>query len=252
MKNDNEMIVINEREIRKLVLHKVMGEKVNRSDVFDWVLAKTGALETTTTRDDIIVKSTIGVVLADMERAGLIIKEGSCYTATPKLHNNSKIWKGRGKFLDAIHALGGYFFEEYTVKLLELYYTQLGYLVTKAERTGGCEDGGIDGILEVVDQFGFEEKILIQCKNRSLSNTVNTKEVREFYGCVCALGGTRGIYATTSRFHNEAEELLHSIHNCVGIDGDAIFRIAKKTGYGIKTVNGEDEVDTSVIRPLPL
>ena len=252
MKNDNEMIVINEREIRKLVLHKVMGEKVNRSDVFDWVLAKTGALETATTRDDMIVKSTIGVALADMERAGLIIKEGSCYTATPKLHKNSKIWKGRGKFLDSIHALGGYFFEEYTVRLLERYYTMLGYNVTKAQRTGGSEDGGIDGILEVVDQFGFEEKILIQCKNRSISNTITTKEVREFYGCVCALGGTRGIYATTSRFHIEAEELLHSIHNCVGIDGDAIFRIAKKTGYGIKTINGEDEVDVSIIKPLSL
>jgi hypothetical protein len=34
--------------------------------------------------------------------------------------------------------------------------------------------------LEVVDQFGFEEKILIQCKNRTSSNTVTTKEIREF------------------------------------------------------------------------
>jgi hypothetical protein len=227
-----------------------MGEKIKRSDIFDWVLAHSGALSTASQKDDMIVKSTIGVALADMEKAGLLIKDGSTYSATPKLHKNSKVWKGRGKFLDDIHALGGYFFEEYTVRLLERYYTMLGYNVTKAQRTGGSEDGGIDGILEVVDQFGFEEKILIQCKNRSLANTVTTKEVREFYGCVCALGGTRGIYATTSRFHQEAEELLHSIHNCVGIDGDAIFRIAKKTGYGIKTENCEDEVDKSVIKPL--
>jgi hypothetical protein len=250
MKNKDDMIIIDDKQIRKLVLHKVMGEKITKADIFDWVLKETGALDTQSTKDDAIVKSTIGVALSDMEKAGLIVKEGSLYVATPKLNKNSKIWKGRTKFLDTIHSLGGYFFEEYTVRLLERYYTMLGYNVTRAERTGGSEDGGVDGILEVIDQFGFEEKILIQCKNRTSSNTVTTKEIREFYGCVCALGGTRGIYSTTTRFHCEAEELLHSIHNCVGIDGDAIFRIAKKTGYGIKNVNGEDVIDTQVIKPL--
>lgn len=250
MKNNDDMIIIDDKQIRKLVLHKIMGEKIKRCDIFDWVLKESGALDTKSKKDDAIVKSAIGVALADMEKAGLVTKEGSCYVATPKLDKNSKIWKGRTKFLDTIHALGGYFFEEYTVRLLERYYTQLGYLVTKAVRTGGSDDGGVDGILEVVDQFGFEEKILVQCKNRTSSNTVTTKEVREFYGCVCALGGTRGIYATTTRFHCEAEELLHSIPNCVGIDGDAIYRIAKKTGYGIKTLNGEDLIDTQVLRPL--
>jgi hypothetical protein len=250
MKNKDDMIIIDDKQIRKLVLHKVMGEKITKADIFDWVLKETGALDTQSTKDDSIVKSTIGVALSDMEKAGLIVKEGSLYVATPKLNKNSKIWKGRTKFLDTIHSLGGYFFEEYTVRLLERYYTMLGYNVTRAERTGGSEDGGVDGILEVIDQFGFEEKILIQCKNRTSSNTVTTKEIREFYGCVCALGGTRGIYSTTTRFHCEAEELLHSIHNCVGIDGDAIFRIAKKTGYGIKNVNGEDVIDTQVIKPL--
>ena len=250
MKNKDDMIIIDDKQIRKLVLHKVMGEKITKADIFDWVLKETGALDTQSTKDDAIVKSTIGVALSDMEKTGLIVKEGSLYVATPKLNKNSKIWKGRTKFLDTIHSLGGYFFEEYTVRLLERYYTMLGYNVTRAERTGGSEDGGVDGILEVIDQFGFEEKILIQCKNRTSSNTVTTKEIREFYGCVCALGGTRGIYSTTTRFHCEAEELLHSIHNCVGIDGDAIFRIAKKTGYGIKNVNGEDVIDTQVIKPL--
>ena len=250
MNNENDMITIEDKEIRKLVLHKIMGEKIKKHDIFDWVLQQTGVLETKNTRDDMIVKSTIGVALSDMERAGLIERDGNSYVATPKLNKNSKIWKGRTKFLDSIHSLGGYFFEEYTVRLLERYYTMLGYNVTRAERTGGSEDGGVDGILEVIDQFGFEEKILIQCKNRVSNNTVTTKEVREFYGSVCALGGSRGIYATTTRFHCEAEELLHSIPNCVGIDGDAIFRIAKKTGYGIKSVNGEDVIDTLVIRPL--
>ena len=250
MKNKDDMIIIDDKQIRKLVLHKVMGEKITKADIFDCILKETGALDTQSTKDDAIVKSTIGVALSDMEKAGLIVKEGSLYVATPKLNKNSKIWKGRTKFLDTIHSLGGYFFEEYTVRLLERYYTMLGYNVTRAERTGGSEDGGVDGILEVIDQFGFEEKILIQCKNRTSSNTVTTKEIREFYGCVCALGGTRGIYSTTTRFHCEAEELLHSIHNCVGIDGDAIFRIAKKTGYGIKNVNGEDVIDTQVIKPL--
>ena len=106
MKNKDDMIIIDDKQIRKLVLHKVMGEKITKADIFDWVLKETGALDTQSTKDDSIVKSTIGVALSDMEKAGLIVKEGSLYVATPKLNKNSKIWKGRTKFLDTIHSLG--------------------------------------------------------------------------------------------------------------------------------------------------
>ena len=65
------------------------------------------------------------------------------------------------------------------------------------------------------------------------------KEVREFYGALNALGGTRGLYITTTVFHQGAIKLLDSLDNTVGIDGDKLFELIKKTEYGIcKTKNG--------------
>ena len=68
---------------------------------------------------------------------------------------------------------------------------------------------------------------------------INEKEVRGFYGALNALGGSRGLYITTTSYHYGAKKLLDSIDNCVGIDGDKLFELIKKTEYGIcKTKNG--------------
>ena len=90
MKNNDDAICVDDKEVRKLVILKLMGEKIKKSDIFDWVLKETGASDTKSTKDDSIVKSIIGVMLADMEKAGLITKDGGCYVATPKLNKNSK------------------------------------------------------------------------------------------------------------------------------------------------------------------
>ena len=86
----------------------------------------------------------------------------------------------------------------------------------------------------------------MQAKVRT-NNQVTLKEVREFYGAVNVLGGTRGIYITSSTFHESAQKLLDSVGNCVGIDGDKLFELIEKTGYGItKTKNGEYLLDPAI------
>ena len=61
-----------------------------------------------------------------------------------------------------------------------------------------------------------------------------------------AVGGTRGIYVTTTYFHSSAEYFLDSASDLVGIDGDKLFELIKKTGYGIKVCDGGYTFDTAI------
>lgn len=214
------------------------------------MLNQTGATKTVSQKDDMVIKSTVGSIVADMQRDGLVKIKGTKVVPTPKLSSHGKLSKGKTEFLRKVHSLGGAFFEEYTVRLLEKYYTMLGCNVVSAIRTGGSNDGGVDGALKVEDQFGFVDVICIQCKNRTSDNTVTTKEVREFYGAMTAIKATRGIYVTTAQFHDEAEKFLRSIHNCVGLDGDGIYRLALKTQYGVTGSGEKAKIDYTVIKPL--
>ena len=86
---------------------------------------------------------------------------------------------------------------------------------------------------------------MIQMKNRN--DTMTEKDVRSFYGSVCAKQGSRGIFATVSDFHPMAVKLLDSIDNCVGINGDKIFSMACDTSYGIKRDGERLIIDSEII-----
>lgn len=248
--NMENLINVDESKARLLVTHKLLGGPIKKTDLFNWVLQESGALATPSLKDDMIIKSTIGSIVAKMIDDGLAYKKGASIVPTPALSKNGKLTKGKTEFLRKIHHLGGAFFEEYTVRLLEKYYSLIGCNVISAFRSGGSNDGGIDGIIKIQDHLGFVDTVCIQCKNRNTDNTVTTKEVREFYGAMTAMQGTRGIYATTSVFHCEAEKFLNSLYNCVGIDGDVIYRLALKTQYGLIGSGNDVKIDETVIKPL--
>ena len=102
----------------------------------------------------------------------------------------------------------------------------------KSEVTGGSDDGGIDGIVETLDRLGYREVIYLQAKNRKKIQ-VTLKEVRGFYGALCAYGGSRGIFITTSFFHRDAEKFIKGIDNLIGIDGKKLYEISKKCAFGL-------------------
>lgn len=158
----------------------------------------------------------------------------ACPTASPT--DAQALSALRARFLEALHAKGGEFFEHYLLNLLEKYLTLHGKTVTENRISGGAEDGGIDGILHTVDSLGFREEIMVQAKNRNVRSS--EREVRGFYGAVCAVGGSRGIFASTGGFHPSARDFLDAVDNCVGIDGYRIFEMACETKYGIKKSGG--------------
>ena len=148
-------------------------------------------------------------------------------------------------FLEAVHTKGGEWFESYCVRLLREYYLSEGKTVDEGFVTGGSDDGGIDGMIHTTDDLGYRETILMQMKNRHAVMTA--KDVREFYGAVCAENGSRGIFITLSSFHPEAQKLLDKVDNLTGVNGDKLFEIAKRCRLGLVEKDGRLCIDEELL-----
>ncbi|MBE6537443.1 MAG: restriction endonuclease [Ruminococcaceae bacterium] len=208
-----------------------------------------GTDKTLTEKDDNKLFAYMGEALRRMVKDGALTEVRGVYSLSKKVSARaddiSNLLTLKSVFLTHLHRKGGEFFENYFMTLLEKYVTLHGKTVTSNTTTGGSADGGIDGILETVDVLGFRETIMVQTKNRT--DTTNETTVRGFYGAVCARQGSRGIFVTSSDFHYSAKAFLDSIDNCVGIDGDGIFKMAVETRYGIKKVGSELTVDEKIL-----
>lgn len=136
------------------------------------------------------------------------------------------------RFIEAINIKGGEFLEQYAVSLLSTYFKQSKNQILKSSVTGGSNDGGLDGIIEIIDELGYFERIFIQTKARN-KIFVNVKEIREFYGAFIIEKGTRGIFVTNSNYHPHSLEFISKASNLIGIDGKQLYKIALNCNYGL-------------------
>lgn len=230
-----------EREIIALLSVEPMSNDALRSRLEKFF----GTDKTPTLKDDSTLHSLIGQILKRLTYGGLITVCDGKYCIAPEKHADiddiNAIVSLRADFINQLHAKGGEFFEHYIMTLLGKYLSKNGKTVTENRVSGGTEDGGIDGVLKTVDTLGFRETVMVQAKNR-IELTAETT-VRGFYGAVCAKQGTRGIFATTSDFHASAAEFLNEIDNCVGVNGDMIFKMALECEYGIKRKGKKYKID---------
>ena len=163
-------------------------------------------------------------------------------------------------FLKRMRALGGDYFEYYSVYLLERYSMKNGRRLEGMRICGGDHDGGIDGEIELTDKFGFKETIYIQAKNWDPEKgdeklwTVGETLVQQFIGaCACkqAREGKqhcRGIFITTSRFTPDAKRILEDMSDkIIGYDGKELFETAKECEFGIIRKNGEWALDEKLL-----
>ena len=196
-----------------------------------------------------ILSTLLGNLLKRLISLGIIVVTDGYYSISPKkeakIDDIHSILSLREDFVIRLHTKGGEYFEHYFMTLLEKYMQKHGKTVVESKVNGGAADGGIDGIMKTTDSLGFKELIMVQMKNR-LEET-NETAVRGFWGSVCAYQGTRGIFATTSSFHPLAKEFLDNIDNCIGLDGEAIFKMALECQYGVKKKGGRYVLDTKVI-----
>lgn len=234
-----------EAEILSLLASAPSTKNVLRSKL----ATRLGTDKTVSEADDAKLYGMLPDILSRLLSEGTVSRKGNVYTLSEKEGMSAeKICahaKLRADFLESLHAKGGEFFEHYLLELLKRYLTHHGKTVTDCRSTGGAEDGGIDGILSTSDVLGFREKIMVQAKNRN--DRATEREVRGFYGAVCAADGSRGIFATTSGFCPSAKEFLDAVDNCVGIDGYRIFDMALETAYGIRKKGGVLSVDKTLL-----
>ena len=198
------------------------------------------------------LRSMAGQVLAELEQQGHIrhTTRGYCLAddrGYPNTELGGILREARSggnlqkHFLNAIHTKGGEWFESYAVRLFREYFLHAGKTVDSGEVTGGSNDGGIDGIIHTTDFLGYRETILMQMKNRHAVMTA--KDVREFYGAVCAENGSRGVFVTISSFHPEAQKLLDKVDNLTGVDGSKLFEMAKTCRMGLTETDGVFALD---------
>lgn len=240
-------VIVREERCEKELLQFLSKASMTKAELFKKLEEKTGAAKTATKTDDAVLRSICGCILKRLQGEGRLTLIKGKYSLAK---NDKTVYAENGEdlqkvLLKKLYSLGGAFFERFFMNLLDEYYRLIGKTVKSCQVTGGSADGGIDGIIQTVDALGFKETVMVQTKCRA-ENHVTEKEVREFYGATCAQKGSRGIYATTSTFHRGAKEFLSGIDNCVGVDGEKIFLLAKQCGYGIKKTKNGYILDESV------
>lgn len=246
---DQKPVLVRNERCESEILKMLDGQAMTKTAIRNNLVSVFGTDKTLTEKDDNKLFAYMGDALRRMVNEGVLILEGKEYSLAKKIaariDDINEILTLKNSYLTRLHKKGGEFFETYFMNLLERYVTLYGKTVVSNSTTGGSADGGIDGIMETVDCLGFRETVMVQTKNRS--DMTNETTVRGFYGAVCARQGSRGIFVTSSDFHPAAEAFLKSIDNCVGVDGDMLFKMAIKTHYGIKKIGAEYVVDDKII-----
>ncbi len=250
--NSSEIHYISKDQARDFIVEMMTCENMyTKQELFELAEARFSA-ELPPEEKDQQLRSVLGSVLARLESEKHIVRVGERYLPAhgceyPSTELGCYLREAamggdvEKCFLKAVHTMGGEWFEGYAVELLERYFASCGKEIISASVSGGSNDGGIDGVIRTRDALGYRELILMQMKNRNA--TVTPKDVREFYGAVCAEQGTRGLYVCISRFHEDAHRLMDKVDNLIGIDGHRIFEMARDCAWGVIMKNGKAAID---------
>lgn len=122
------------------------------------------------------------------------------------------------------------FFEKAVLDLL----WAMGYGGSHGEREqlGGSGDGGIDGVIRQ-DALGLN-KVYIQAKRYADENTVGRPAIQQFFGSLSSRGADRGVFITTSRFSQGAQDEAQNYKTIVLIDGLRLTRLMLEYRVGVQ------------------
>ena len=245
-------VLIRIEKCEREILYILTSGTKTKAEIRDHLKKAFGTDRTATTKDDDLLFSYMGQILKKLVALGAISNGPDGYALTERVSAKSddinEMLSLRDDFLLRLHSKGGEFFEHYFLALISRYYEKQGKTILESYVTGGSDDGGIDGVVKTEDSLGFRETTMIQTKNRI--QLTNETTVRGFYGALCAKGGTRGIFATTSDFYGTAKDFLATLDNCIGICGADIFEMAIKTSYGIRKKGLDYMIDEKLL-PKP-
>lgn len=235
-------VIIGEAEIAPYIINLLQSRALTAAEITEKATVYFGAAETLTLEDDKAIKKTVERLLPSLLKRGKISYIGGRYSIASDMILVKKPSSVFEEFIGFLNSKGGEFFENYSAMLLEKYFISCGKMVGACNVIGGSDDGGIDVMLTTSDWLGFEDTVLVQCKQKSNSN-VTLNEVKQFVGAFYVEKGTKGIYMTTSRFHRDATTVINGLADIVAIDGRKLFDIAKKCSCGIIEKDGDYAVD---------
>lgn len=110
----------------------------------------------------------------------------------------------------------------------------------EGEITGRSGDGGIDGIISQ-DKLGLD-KIVFQAKRFNEGNHVGSGMIRDFIGALDTKRVNKGVFITTSKFSNEAEQTIsQGQKSIVLISGNKLVQLMIDYDLGV-TPNKEYKI----------
>ncbi len=237
------------RDCENEILSFLSKSAKTKQDIRSHLVSYYGTDKTASKVDDKMLFDRMGQILRRLIEDGRISLVGTLYSLTEetraKIDDIGSMLELKNAFISRMHRRGGEFFEHYIMTLLSKHARKCGKTVAEARVTAGSSDGGIDGIMKTVDPLGFKETVMVQAKNRT--DLTNETTVRGFYGAICAVGGSRGIFACMSDFHPSARLFLSGIDNCVGLSGEDIFKLACECQYGIRKKDGKYIIDNKIL-----
>lgn len=123
------------------------------------------------------------------------------------------------------------FFEQAVVDLL----LKMGYggQNGRGSVTNLVNDGGIDGVIDQ-DVLGLN-KVYIQAKRYGAQNSVGRPDIQAFVGALSGKADA-GVFITTSRFSDGAEDYARSIPTrVILVDGEKLASLMIQHGVGVQT-----------------
>ncbi|MGN0603553.1 MAG: restriction endonuclease [Oscillospiraceae bacterium] len=128
------------------------------------------------------------------------------------------------------------FFEHLVVLLLR----KMGYggaVENSGMVVGQSGDEGIDGVIKE-DKLGFN-MIYIQAKRWDQDRSVGRPEIQKFVGALAGQGASKGLFITTAKFSQQAQDYVKKQHTTkvVLVDGLTLAKLMIDYDLGVSTVS---------------
>lgn len=137
------------------------------------------------------------------------------------------------ELIETIKSANPMFFEKLVIDLL----IKMGYGGSRrdaGEAIGRSGDEGIDGIIKE-DRLGLD---VIYMQAKRWENVVGRPEIQKFAGALQGQRAKKGVFITTSKFTNEAEQFVRNIDSkIILIDGEKLTKLMIEHGIGVSTIS---------------
>ena len=181
------------------------------------------------------VKTVAGQILSSSIRAKKIENNNGTLSLSMYKQNEPETFEQKNKQI--FSQLSDEALVDKSLLMLEAWFKSKGYSEITSKNIDGPQDGGIDGIIKMKDEFNYNEKVIIQVKNlHKTTKHVPLNEIREFCGVLASeQDATKGFFITNTKYHIETEKFAkkYKTKYFALIDGEKWLELANKCKYDL-------------------